>query len=55
VKKFRKGASILSAHLDVPIVPVKIDGMFEPTRGRSFNWRALLPWRAKPILNSVRR
>ena len=50
LKKFRKGASILSAHLDVPIVPVAIDGLFELwPRGRSFNWRALLPWRAKPV------
>ena len=50
LKKFRKGASILSAHLDVPIVPVAIDGLFELwPRGRSFNWRALLPWRAAPV------
>jgi long-chain acyl-CoA synthetase len=50
VKKFRKGASILSAHLDVPIVPVAIDGLFELwPRGRSFNWRGLLPWRATPV------
>jgi long-chain acyl-CoA synthetase len=50
LKKFRKGASILSAHLDVPIVPVAIDGLFELwPRGRSFNWRGLLPWRATPV------
>ncbi len=50
VKKFRKGASILSAHLDVPIVPVAMDGLFELwPRGRAFNWRGLLPWRAKPV------
>ena len=29
LKKFRKGASILAAHLDVPIVPVAIDGLSE--------------------------
>jgi long-chain acyl-CoA synthetase len=50
LKKFRKGASILSAHLDVPIVPVAIDGLFELwPRGRSFNWRGLLPGRATPV------
>jgi long-chain acyl-CoA synthetase len=50
VKKFRKGASILSAHLDVPIVPVAMDGLFDLwPRGRGFNWRGLLPWRAKPV------
>ena len=58
LKKFRKGAAILSAHLDVPIVPVAIDGLFELwPRGRSFNWRGLLPWRATPVrhCSSVRR
>jgi long-chain acyl-CoA synthetase len=50
LKKFRKGAAILAAHLDVPIVPVAIDGLFDLwPRGRSFNWRALLPWRATPV------
>ena len=46
LKKFRKGAPILSAHLNVPIVPVALDGLYELwPRGRSFNWRLLLPWR----------
>jgi long-chain acyl-CoA synthetase len=46
LKKFRKGAPILSAHLDVPIVPVGLDGLFALwPRGRAFNWRYLLPWR----------
>ena len=46
LKKFRKGAAILSAHLDAPIVPVGLDGLFELwPRGRSFNWRLLKPWR----------
>jgi long-chain acyl-CoA synthetase len=45
LKKFRKGAPILSAHLDVPIVPVALDGLYELwPRGRAFNWRFLLPW-----------
>lgn len=50
LKKFRKGAPILSAHLGVPIVPVALDGLFELwPRGRSFNWGLLLPWRGGRI------
>jgi long-chain acyl-CoA synthetase len=50
LKKFRKGAPILSAHLDVPIVPVGLDGLFELwPRGRAFNWGFLLPWRGGRI------
>jgi long-chain acyl-CoA synthetase len=50
LKKFRKGASILAAHLDAPIVPVAMDGLYELwPRGRKFNWRALLPWRSRPV------
>jgi long-chain acyl-CoA synthetase len=45
VKPFRKGAAILSQHLNVPIVPVAINGLFELwPRGRSFAWKHLLPW-----------
>ncbi len=45
VKAFRKGAAILSRHLGAPIVPVAIDGAWDIwARGRSLNWRALLPW-----------
>jgi long-chain acyl-CoA synthetase len=45
VRTFRKGASILSHHLRVPIVPVAIDGAWTIwPRGRRVNWRALLPW-----------
>lgn len=45
VKKFKKGAAILSHHLDVPIVPIAIDGVFEIWgRNRPLNWKALLPW-----------
>ena len=36
IKKFKKGASILSAHMRVPIVPVAFEGLFEVwPRGRS--------------------
>jgi len=45
VKKFKKGAAILSQHLGAPIVPVAIDGVFEIWgRNRPLNWRKLLPW-----------
>ena len=45
VKKFKKGAAILSQHLGVPIVPVAIDGVFAIWgRNRPLNWRKLLPW-----------
>lgn len=50
LKKFRKGAPILSAHLDVPIVPVALDGLYALwPRGRSLNWRLLRPWRAQRV------
>jgi hypothetical protein len=50
LKKFRKGAAILSAHLSAPIVPVALDGLFDLwPRGRAFNWRGLLPWRSSPV------
>jgi long-chain acyl-CoA synthetase len=45
VKKFKKGAAILSHHLQVPIVPVAIDGVFELwPRNRPLDWRRFLPW-----------
>ena len=44
VKRFKKGAPILSRHLRVPIVPVAIHGVFELwPRNRRFNWRLLIP------------
>jgi len=44
LKPFRKGASILSAHMNVPIVPVAMDGLFELwPRSRALQWRRLLP------------
>jgi long-chain acyl-CoA synthetase len=52
VKKFKKGAAILSHQLGVPIVPVAIHGVFEVwPRGKPFRWGALLPWAAtRPAL-----
>ena len=50
LKTFRKGAAILSSHLDAPIVPVALDGLYDLwPRGRPFNWRGLLPWRVAPV------
>jgi long-chain acyl-CoA synthetase len=47
VRKFKKGAAILSHQLGVPIVPVAIRGAFEVwPRGKPFRWDALLPWAA---------
>jgi long-chain acyl-CoA synthetase len=44
VKRFKKGAAILARHLDLPIVPVAIHGVFRVwPRNRPFNWRCLLP------------
>lgn len=51
LKTFRKGAAILSAHCQAPIVPAAMDGLFLLwPRSRSFNWRGLLPWRAVPVV-----
>jgi long-chain acyl-CoA synthetase len=45
VKTFKKGASILSTHLGVPIVPVAIHGVFEIwPRGRGLRLSRLLPF-----------
>ncbi len=45
VKKFKKGAAILSSHLQVPIIPVAFNGVFPIwPRNRGFSWRAFLPW-----------
>jgi long-chain acyl-CoA synthetase len=50
LKPFRKGAPVLSAQLGVPIVPVAMDGLFQLwPRGRSFQWRALLPRNVTPV------
>jgi long-chain acyl-CoA synthetase len=45
VKRFKKGASILSAYLGAPVVPVAFRGLFTVwPRQRSFNWRAIPPF-----------
>jgi long-chain acyl-CoA synthetase len=54
VKTFKKGAAILSRHLDVPIVPVAIDGIFDVwPRNRPFRWRALLPGSGSRVLLAI--
>jgi len=54
VKKFKKGAAILSHHLQVPIVPVAIDGAFEIwPRNRPFWWGAVLPWNGCRVSISI--
>jgi long-chain acyl-CoA synthetase len=46
VKSFKKGAAILSEHLNAPIVPVALDGLFDIwPRNRRVSWGALTPWR----------
>jgi len=50
IKRFRKGAAILASNMHVPIVPVAIDGLFEVwPRSRDLQWRALAPWRVRPV------
>jgi len=45
VKKFKKGAPILAQHLQVPIVPVAIKGVYELwPRNRPISWRLMLPF-----------
>jgi long-chain acyl-CoA synthetase len=54
VKRFKKGALILSRQLGVPIVPVAIRGAFEVwPRNRSINWALLLPWQRHRIRVSI--
>ena len=44
VRVFKKGAAILSHHLQVPIVPVSLTGVYEIwPRNRSLNWKAVVP------------
>jgi long-chain acyl-CoA synthetase len=44
VKTFKKGAAILSHHLQAPLVPVALRGVFEVwPRNRPLAWRRLLP------------
>lgn len=50
VKKFKKGAAILALHLQVPVVPAALDGVFEVwARNRPLRWRAFLPWKHTQI------
>jgi long-chain acyl-CoA synthetase len=50
IKPFRRGAAILSAQMQAPIVPVALEGLFDLwPRGRRFSWRRLLPWRGTPV------
>lgn len=51
-KTFKKGAAILSIHLQVPIVPIALDGVFEAwPRGKPFQKFAPLKLKfGKPIL-----
>jgi long-chain acyl-CoA synthetase len=50
LKPFRKGAAILASHLEVPAVPVALDGLYELwPRGRAFAWRRLRPWRRQTV------
>jgi long-chain acyl-CoA synthetase len=45
VKRFKKGAPILSRYLHAPVVPVAIRGAFELwPRQRGINWSVLMPW-----------
>jgi 1-acyl-sn-glycerol-3-phosphate acyltransferase len=44
IRKFKKGAAILSVQLGVPIVPVAIEGVYDVwPRKRPLNWRSLVP------------
>jgi long-chain acyl-CoA synthetase len=50
LKKFRKGAAILAAHLSAPVVPVAITGAYPLwPRGLPMQWRRLLPWKVQPV------
>jgi long-chain acyl-CoA synthetase len=51
IKPFRKGAAILASHLELPIVPVGLSGLFALwPRGRRIDWRLLRPWR-RPVVS----
>ena len=45
IKRFKKGAAILSLNVGAPIVPVALDGVFDVwPRGRGPQWSKLLPF-----------
>ena len=51
VRNFKKGAAILAHHVDVPIVPVALDGLFDVwPRTRPINWRILRPWKRAVVM-----
>jgi len=51
VKPFKKGAAILSHHLQAPIVPVALEGLYPIwPRNRPINWRLLRPWHRARIV-----
>jgi long-chain acyl-CoA synthetase len=54
VGRFKRGAAILAAHLQVPIVPVALDGLFDLwPRNRPFAWGRLRPWRRHRVVIRV--
>jgi long-chain acyl-CoA synthetase len=56
VGRFKKGAALLAAHLQVPVVPVALDGLFGLwPRNRPFAWRRLRPWRRHRVAIRIGR
>lgn len=50
VKRFKKGAPILASHLDVPIVPVALKGIYEMwPRAKPIDWRYVGVWRGHRV------
>ncbi len=50
LKTFKKGAAMLSAHCQAPMVPVAMDGLFRLwPRGRNLQWVNLRPSRVQPV------
>jgi long-chain acyl-CoA synthetase len=50
VKRFKKGAPILAAHVGVPIVPVALKGIWEMwPRTKPINWRYVGVWRSHRV------
>ena len=54
VKKFKKGAPILSQHLGVPVVPVALKGIHELwPRNRGINWSLVAPWSGHRVTMAI--
>jgi long-chain acyl-CoA synthetase len=50
VRRFKKGAPILAAHVGVPIVPVALKGIWEMwPRTKPINWRYVGVWRSHRV------